>query len=86
MYIYGKEGIKSDYTFLLTENRGALHAEPPTPAHIPEISLEYKKVWIYSYSYKKTCYQTYFKLPLIFLCIIFVQFCTNHQKGTKMYC
>lgn len=43
MYIYGKEGIKTDYTFLLTENRGAVYAEPPTPAHIPEISLEYKK-------------------------------------------
>ena len=43
VYIYGKEGKKLDYAFLLTEKRGAIRAESQTPAHIPEIILEYKK-------------------------------------------
>lgn len=34
----------SDYAFLCAENRGVIHAESPTPAHIPEINLKYKIV------------------------------------------
>lgn len=43
-YLYGKESMKSDYAFLCAENRGVIHAESPTPAHIPEINLKYKIV------------------------------------------
>lgn len=76
--------MKFGYAFLLTENRGALHSESATPDHIPEISLDYKKVKLYCYSYKRYVIKTYFKLSLILLCIIFTQFCTQHQKDTKM--
>lgn len=42
-YVYGKEGMKSDYAALCAKNR-VIHAESPIPAHIPEINLKYKIV------------------------------------------
>lgn len=58
--VYGKESMKSDYAFLCAENRGLIHAESPAPAHITEINLKHKIVWVWSYSYKKACYQNIF--------------------------